>query len=306
MTQAQVSLADLEPPAAVRVTAGIDWATLTMRRDKPWSEIWAQRGYAAISAIAGGSERLTPANLLGYTGVRSEGCFVGSREDGYIAILASHHANEHWGTLVYPGVHVSRLDVQITIRLSETVLSIAKDSYNGADSANSRLPATRRRKLYIISGSDGGDTLYIGAPSSNQRGRLYNKAVQSLEDEYKDCWRWEVMLRDELAHNCAEGIPPDASARSLWAIQFVRQWWRARGVTLPAIDIDEVEIKPIQRTKSTDDESTLAWLRNQVAPAITRLTARGYGETIRTIVAEALAAGDPGTAIGPASDANEV
>lgn len=295
-----------QQPQAISVTAGIDWATLTMRRDKAWSEIWAQRGYAAICAIAGGSERLTPANLLGYTGVRSEGCFVGSREDGYIAILASHHANEHWGTLVYPGVHVSRLDVQITCRLSETVSSIAREAYSGADDANSRLPATRRRKLYIISGSDGGDTLYIGAPSSNQRGRLYNKAVQSLEDEYKDCWRWEVMLRDELAHNCAESVPSDPSARTLWAVQFVRHWWRARGVTLPAIDVDEVEMRPIQRTKSTDDESTLAWLRSQVSPAITRLTVRGYGEIIRGIVADAIAAGDPGTAISNPSDGAEV
>jgi len=287
---------------AVQVTAGVDWATLTMRRDKAWSEIWCQRAYACLCAIGGGQERLTPANLMGYIGVRSEGCFVGSREDGYIAILASHHANEHWGTLVYPGVHVARLDVQCTVRLSETVSTIARDSYSGANDANSRLPVARRRKLYIITGSDGGDTLYVGAPSSNQRGRLYNKAVQSMEDEYKDCWRWEVMLRDELAHSCAESVPADPGARALWAVQFVRHWWRARGVSLPPIDIDEVDLKPLQRTKATDDESTLNWLRSQVAPAITRLTQRGYGETIRTIVADAIAAGDPGTAISAAYD----
>lgn len=296
MTSAQEFLDGAATPSVVRVTAGVDWATLTMRRDRPWSEIWAQRAYASLSAIAGGADRLTPGNMMGYIGVRSEGCFCGSREDGFIAILAGHHANEHWDSLFYPGVHVARLDVQCTVQLSEDVSTIAKEALGGATRANSALPETRRRKLYIVSGSDGGDTLYVGAPSSDQRGRLYNKARQSLEDEYSNCWRWEVMLRNELAHSAAEYVPADASSRALWAISFVRHWWRARGVNLPAIDINEVEVMPLQRNKASDDEKTLDWLRKQVAPAITRLTARGFRETIESIVAEAIAAGDPGTA----------
>src|SRR5206468_1092380 len=136
--------------------------------------------------------------------------------------------------------------------------------------------SAQKRKMYLITGTDGGQTLYVGAPSSDQRGRLYNKEVQSEQPEYARTWRYETVLRNERATNALHRVQAEKSNRSSYISAIVALWWESRGIEAPWSYNAEVDPLPPQKTLPSDVEKQLEWIRVQVAPTIRRLTAQGY------------------------------
>src|SRR5690348_1507838 len=213
-----------------QITAGIDWISATMRKEHDNATEWHTNALKALEKIAKIGNTIGARRLLGFEGLSCGNCFVGENETTYYAQFSGQYANDAYPVVIQEKAHISRIDVQFTVQFAEYQANIAKRAYKDANSANSVLPAHRRRKLSIIIGSDGGDTCYIGSPFSEQRGRIYNKEVQSEDVNYTRCWRYECVLKNELATNYALSLINESSDHTGYCLATAIQWFAARGV----------------------------------------------------------------------------
>jgi hypothetical protein len=264
------------------IEGGIDWLTLTLPADEPTGELWIQQGLRVIDTIGRGGYEIKPRSMQGYYGASAGNCFVGSREDGHMMQLTGAHANDHFASVFRLDAHVSRIDVQCTAKFKVMPTNIAIRSYGDASTNNKTLPEGRRRRLVIIRGNDGGDTFYLGSPSSDQRGRIYNKAVQSESPKYARCWRYEVVYRNDLATQLSRTVPYPLETRAKWAEEMVYRWYDKRGVHNCGIDHEIDVYLPLSSPIPSDVERKLNWLHKQVGPTVRYLIEAGYRDTILT------------------------
>lgn len=261
--------------------AGVDWLSATLLREEPQSAAWYAYVTNCVLTVHREGNELEARSLLGFNGLKSGGCFAGENEQRYYVQLAGEYADRFYEGIDRHRPHYSRLDLQVTVKYREYQPDIAKGVYRDFLSGNEELPTPNRRKGYIIIGSDGGDTVYLGAPSSRQRCRIYNKAKQSEREAYERCWRYEVVLRNELARDWAAvcyhlGVPlPELCLNTVGA------WLEVRGVRVPFRFRGDVAVLPKVRTLPTDVERKLEWLRTQVAPTVTYLIELGFESIIR-------------------------
>jgi DNA relaxase NicK len=158
--------------------------------------------------------------------------------------------------------------------------NIAKEAYRDATVANRRLPSHRRRKLYIIVGSDGGDTFYLGSPSSDQRARIYNKEVQSEDPDFVRTWRYECVYRNDYATSVANTLNRTAFVIEEAVLSIVASWLQQRGINCALLKAGDGMALPISRTLPTDIETKLRWIRTQVRPTIKLLIERGMQDEL--------------------------
>lgn len=263
-----------------QVTAGIDWLTLTLPLGATMDNEWIHDGQNILHEIAKEGYDIAPRGLLGYKGYSAANCFVGTREDGHMIQLCGRFADPWFRVLYRPDAHCSRIDVQVTVKHDVMPRNVAGKAYNDTLHQDGAPERRKRRKTYLITGSDGGQTLYVGAPSSDQRGRLYNKEVQSESPEYIRTWRYEVVLRNERAQPLCDRLLALKEEASHFLAAYVAMWWETRGIQTPWSVIEAPAPLPPQKTLPTDVERQLKWLSAQVAPTISRLIAAGYRDTI--------------------------
>jgi DNA relaxase NicK len=251
-----------------QITAGVDWLTMTLPDAIYKEEAWYMKGIHELSEIRAQGYELKERCMLGFDGYSVGNCFVGGNHDRIMMQFTGHHANHAYDWLYRGDAHISRIDLQVTVKYTIMPKGIAKEAYRAASAANRKLPDHRRRKLWIIVGSDGGDTLYLGSASSKQRGRLYNKEVQSEEPSFVRTWRYECVFRDATATMVAANIAQGTGTTAPRILDWVTTWWSARGVDCSHIESGRKLVIPISRTQPTDVEAKLKWLRTQVRPTI--------------------------------------
>lgn len=267
-------------PVVERLYAGIDWLTLTVGNDAEGIAEWRNRGIRALESLQRDGYVLKPRGLLGYYGVSAGNCFVGEREVDSMMQFTGPHADRFFDSVYRSDAHVSRIDIQVTVKTVERHANVAKEGYQAATKDNDSLPATRRRKLSIIMGSDGGDTLYVGSPSSDQRGRVYNKEVQSEQPEHTRCWRYEVIYRNSRATPIAGAIYGRGSDHTDICVKYAAAWFGLRGVDVNWFFSGVLQPQPLIRTLPTDVEAKLRWLETQVRPTIAYLNELGFRDTL--------------------------
>lgn len=160
----------------------------------------------------------------------------------------------------------SRLDVQVTYRRPSWGVSPAKRAYLGSPDDARRGRAVRSRTIIVSKG--GGETCYVGAPSSEHRMRVYDKGAESGSAPAGTVYRWEVQLRRKVAQTAAArllkaGISED-SVESLCASFSARY-----GVDIPRGAVSNLWIH--SGSEGSSIERTKAWLRDSVKPAVDRL-----------------------------------
>lgn len=116
--------------------------------------------------------------------------------------------------------------------------------------------------------------MYVGSKASDQLGRLYDKARESSDANYSDCWRWEVQYRRAYASDAVRQLQAAQDpAATLTAT--VGSWFRARGVGAAfASGGDPLAVR--SHRPLPDDERWLAWARKCVQPRAKELVAK-YG-----------------------------
>lgn len=273
------------------VTAGVDWISATLGREEIGNQSWMYDALHALELIAMAGNVYKRRSMLGFDGWESAGCFVGSNDKLHYAQFAGHWANDAYLYLEHPKVHISRIDLQTTIKYSEELLKEGRFQYARAIAHNKVLPTHRQRRIHLFAGSDGGDTIYVGSPSSEQRGRLYNKSKQSGEQAYERSWRYEVVYRNNYAAVVYRTVLAAVLPHSDIIVQTVIEFYRERGINI--LGMDDWRGNPIEPPKATPSDAgrKLAWIKDQVVPTIRKLAEMGYAGELMEVIAEAIAAG---------------
>lgn len=230
--------------------------------------------------IASDGIDIYPGRRLGYEGLVCGGSFVGVRDDSYFCTVSGERAQEGFNYVYRNYPNVSRIDVQTTARLSAGDGNTARIARDAVIETNKRLGAARQRNATLIEDLRGGATCYVGSMKGPQYARIYNKEAESKEAIYKDCWRYEVVLRNDFATQTAELCRLSEYPQPGWAAMFVRQWLRKRGVLVPYAAAAELHALPSRETHESDVETRLQWLREQVRPSLRRLLKLGLRDSI--------------------------
>lgn len=275
---------------AIAVYSGVDWISGTLGREELDNQTWLYDCLHALEAVQSLGNTYKRRSMLGFDGWESGGCFVGSNETMHYAQFAGKYANDAYHMLDHPKVHISRIDLQLTVQYDIELIREGRFQYACAIRHNKSLPAHRQRKINLFAGSDGSDTIYLGSPSSDTRGRLYNKDKQSGEKAYQRSWRYEVVYRNQNAASVFRQVNGSGLSATSVILSEVLNWYSQRGVTV--FDVGLGDGKPIQLPKAprTDVERKLAWIKAQVVPTIRKLASLGYAEELMEVIAEAIAA----------------
>jgi len=275
---------------AETVFCGVDWISGTLGRDELDNQTWLYDNLHALSQVQQYGNTYKRRSLLGFDGWESGGCFVGSNETMHYAQFAGKYANDAYHYLDHPKAHISRVDIQITVKYDCEIDKEGRYQYARAVHHNKSLPEYRRRKINLYAGSDGSDTVYVGSPSSDTRGRLYNKAKQSNEQAYERSWRYEVVFRNAYANKLYRQLISADNAASEFILAQVVSWYSERGIVV--LDVRTGGTYPLSPPKNpkSDTERKLRWIRNQVVPTIRKLAELGYAEELMEVIAEAIAA----------------
>lgn len=283
-------MADRRDAKAVTVRCGVDWISGTLGRDEVDNQVWVYDCLHALEVVQAFGNTYKRRSLLGFDGWESGGCFVGSNDTMHYAQFAGKYANDAYRMLEHPKVHISRIDLQVTVRYDIELLKEGKYQYASALRYNKGLPIHKQRKIHILVGSDGGDTVYLGSPSSDARGRIYNKDKQSNDPAYRNSWRYETVYRNQNANNVFRYLFTQDIDVSSVILQEVLTFFSQRGVKV--LDVGLGDGKPIELPAAprTDVERKLRWIKTQVVPTIRKLAELGYAEELMEAIAEAIAA----------------
>lgn len=117
--------------------------------------------------------------------------------------------------------------------------------------------------------SDTGETVYVGSPKSDRFCRVYR---YNPPHPRADLLRVEFVFRRKLAAAAAQSMVETESSAQFMARLGVTYGWNHR-VWQPDFVTEEKLKVPIF---SRDEQKTVFWLYNQVAPAMKRLVAEGH------------------------------
>lgn len=269
---------------------GVDWLSATLGREEVDDQVWLADCLHALYGIQMLGNTIKRRSLLGFDGWESGGCFVGSNEERHYAQFAGKYAHDAYHFVEHPKVHISRIDLQITVQYDIELIKEGRFQYARSIHHNKSLPEHRQRKIHLYAGSDGADTVYLGAPSSDVRGRIYNKAKQSNEQAYERSWRYEVVYRNEHASRVFRGLLDQYTAPTDFILSQVAYWYSERGVVILGMGDSIGNALAPPKSPTSDVDRKLRWIRNQVVPTIRKLAELGYAEELMEVIAEAIAA----------------
>ena len=259
-----------------RVSAGVDWLTMTLRRDMAAAEQWYGAAMDRILAMMQGGDDVQESYLLGYRGLRSGGSFVGDRDADYIAQFSGARADMAYRALHRPDGHYSRLDFQATLTFTTTPPSLAERSYDMAIDANRNLPSGRTRQVSLYRTHGSGATTYIGSSRSRERGLIYDKGQESRDPLYSDSWRFECRFRNDAATARANSLSARGTTHSRYIMACVADWFSRRGVDTSYWPVDTIEVERTPNLRPTDVQSRLLWLERVGRPVLRKLIDAGW------------------------------
>lgn len=248
---------------------------MTVRTEASREALEAKMATILSEALEGG-QRVSTWRWKGYEGWSLPGASWGRREMDDIGVVKGELANDYWYVLSGYARNVSRMDLAVTLPFSPASPNFAHNQWLKIQEAKETQSVGR--KYTYIRNLDGGTTLYVGSRTSDEFGRLYDKASQQSSGPEGSVWRWEVELKRQRAKQAVRDLRNHAKP-SIIISQFVRQWFEARMVNAPWKDQDgQLNMERSARINSL--ETTLEWLRSQVKPAIFRLIREGHHKQV--------------------------
>lgn len=257
--------------------ASVDWITVTATTRK--------KGNALLDIYSRYKRgRTQNTKFFGFECLRDEnGLTWGQRpRDGrYIYIAAGGIARETWRKVVPVAAKVTRLDLACDVWLD-----VPRDQVRQSSRLVLSPSLDALTKYVFITGAKGkgrkstGETLYVGARTSLQYGRFYDKGLQQGTAEKGKWLRYEVEYKQAAALQVAkQALCLSAGQLGEWISCTVYGWFVDRYV-VPAFEPKTDTPGLIVRTqmKQTTDEKKLAWLSAQVRPTLTYLFEQGLGD----------------------------
>jgi DNA relaxase NicK len=268
------------PGVVTRLETGIDWLSATLHAGHSLSG----KTYSTAMDFLEHQQSLgnTPkeAVLLGYKGVICGKCFVGERDDGILLRGTGGVSTSFFEAIATADLHVSRLDLQVTVWLTGSEGHVGRIARNDAAYFRHSHPKEAKRRITTIESEDGGYTLYIGSKSSEHYCRLYDKEAESSNEYYKGAWRYEVELHNDAATTAARYLLGNSLQLETITASTVRQYYQARGVQVPWYTQEELNALRPAAVLESDDARSLKWLAQQVKPTVARLMRNGYTASV--------------------------
>lgn len=267
-------------PMVEQVWSGIDWLSASYSSDAIDYELVLDRWQESLIHQIDSDYKAIPAYLNGYQGARTRYLFFGTRDDGCFIQVTSGMADELFPAIWRDGCNISRLDVQVTLKYDRGIQDEAQKIYSNINRRNRTASAANRVSARYITSTQGGGTVYVGSAKSRQYGRIYDKYAESGEECYRNAWRYETVLKNNIATSVAQKIPMSRDRRCDHTVNVVCEWFARRAIRIRAlsnvewVSIDTPVIPP------SDAASKLKWLETQVAPSIRWLTERGYRDSV--------------------------
>lgn len=267
-------------PMVEQVWSGIDWISASYSSDAIDYELVLDRWQESLIHQIDSDYKAIPAYLNGYQGARTRYLFFGTRDDGCFIQVTSGMADELFPAIWRDGCNISRLDIQVTLKYDRGIQDEAQKIYSNINRRNRTASAANRVSARYITSTQGGGTVYVGSAKSRQYGRIYDKYAESGEECYRNAWRYETVLKNNIATSVAQKIPMSRDRRCDHTVNVVCEWFARRGIRIRAlsnvewVSIDTPVIPP------SDAASKLKWLETQVAPSIRWLTERGYRDSV--------------------------
>lgn len=214
--------------------------------------------------------------MSGYKGWSIAGVQWGERHDGVIVRLSSDVARLSWWDAYQTADNCSRLDLQVTVRTNRNPTAEVLAQMR----AFKRFWGARgdKPKHRIVQDGEGGATFYMGQRTSRFFTRIYNKEVESSEDAYRGCVRYEIEIKDRPAALTLASLVGSGNFHSA-VLSSVNQFISDRGC-LPRWTINSGETVCVSPEAVSDCEQKLRWLRNQVKPSVQLLIERGYSDEV--------------------------
>lgn len=259
-----------------RLEAGIDWLSATLPAGHSKSGETFDAAMKFIERLEEQGNISKPAVLQGYKGIICGKVFLGDNDQGLFLRSTSAISTSFWEHIYHTDMHVSRLDLQVTVWIEGAAYHIGRDARQDAAYWRSTHPRDGKRKIVAWDDEDDGYTLYIGSKSSAHFCRLYDKGAESGEEYYQGSWRYEMELHNDASTATARYLAGNTVSLESVICSTVSQYYADRGIAVPWTTEQAYNaLQPAARIE-TDDARALKWLAAQVAPTVKRLVKRGY------------------------------
>jgi len=262
--------------AVVRVKESrLDWLTLTFKEGAKWQPARIRAQHLVENEEQDGEDRAT-FSWQGYSGESCGRVRYGVRDDGALLQLSGALADDHFVHLQPLATNVPRIDLAVTVELPENHPNPVTEGYASGPFA----PPGRGKPIdyQIIRHSRKGDTLYVGARTSQRYGRIYNKWNESQLDWYRGCYRYELEAKGRLGSRLAAALAGVADRGSATRA-IVHDYFTGRGCPAPWTKVGG-DLPVASYRPRTADLSRLLWLARQVKPVVDGLRARGRGADV--------------------------
>jgi DNA relaxase NicK len=257
------------------VSLGVDWLTASQRSDYRY-EPFEDLAVPMLLAEKDAGNFLKPWSSCGYEGFHCGQVDVGTREDGSLIRLSGQRAAEDWSKVLKHATGCSRLDLQVTIRMSQGASHEINWCYR---KARRHVPETGKAPIVtLIRSTKGGRTVNLGSRTSEAYGRIYDKWAESGLDHFRNCVRFEVEFKKH-ASQVMGNLLLLAPARETYIASGLCEFFGSRGVPLASYEgLSELHFVGFSSRPSppvTDAAASLRWLRTSVKPSVRRLVESG-------------------------------
>lgn len=248
------------------ISAGIDWISLsstdahTARRMREFynSVLVCDRELGYDSKRCG---------LLGFLGEKTRHAFLGEREGRWF-LQVSGQAAQPTMKLAMGRANCTRLDVQVTVQIAPGAVNRLLDAVEVLARGTTRALRDDRR-VRSMRAARGNETVYIGSRHSDVFIRCYDKFAESGEERFRDCVRFEVVLKGKRSaaiwnHCVADGV---GTAYLLKILYFYLEQNLIDTSWIPT-DWSYIRPEPLGASKL---EATIGWWSSQVVPSIVRI-----------------------------------
>jgi len=250
------------------LSAGVDWITATAQQG---STRWDMTEYARHERerLMDSGETIKTGYRLGYYGWQVEGFFHGQREGSSIIIASGEVADHVWRPVSNVADNVARLDLQVTVATPTDLPHLGVQAYAALKSGSPR--KVHAKNVTLITSQPEGETCSIGKRSSDQYGRIYDKATEAKLGAARSVWRYEVELKRNPASSAATALRDTHSHQSA-SSQLVWNWFNTRGVApIFTPDLSFCTQKPGQRITN---RNVLTWFEECLSITVQRAVRR--------------------------------
>lgn len=246
------------------ISSGVDWVTGTNHGGSitHYSDDFATHEFERALDLGG---RVIPSSRLGYVGYQTEHFFSGSRGRGRMLIASGSRAHDLFRSVVELSDNITRLDVQVTIWTHGETPHLGRQAYA---CLRGKPPArVSVRNVQLIDAHPSGETCNVGKRSSDQYGRIYDKASEAKLGEARTVWRYEVEVKRAIAGAWASALSSGDDSKAL-ATTLVRHWFADRGLQPPFSDDGYSNAFDLSVGRKASD--TLAWFRDTLSKTVAR------------------------------------